>query len=239
MAFRGTLQEYGKGPSTGEMFAEAFGNLGRAGAEGVVDIFQKREQAAKDAKVNEMLSQLTGLDAEALGGLSPEERRDLLKQGFQQKGQREIEELKGQQPSKDEMKAEEKAHNIQGALDTVKKMREIRGKGNIGGWVKAGTHLLGGETARDKGEYEQLGKSLISYSSNIPIRNRLEFETLAERLYDASITDAEAEGVLNAMEKILSDSLGASSEMTEEFEEEVIPLKKGSSKKSSLKEIFG
>lgn len=102
----------------------------------------------------------------------------------------------------------QKSQNIQNALGSVEKMRSIRSKGNLG----RGSSLLGffgGETARDRGEYEQLGKSLISFASTIPIRNRLEFETLAEKLYDPSITDAESEGVLNSMEKILQDSLSS------------------------------
>lgn len=239
MAFRGTLNQTPTQPTTGEMFAEAFGNLGQTATEGILDYYQQKEQAAKDSKTRNLLSELTGMDPESFVGLTPDERRDLLKQGFQQRGQRDIEELKGQRPSKEEISIEEKSNNAKKALETVNKMREIRKKGNLGAYVKGGLHHFGGETARDKGIYEQLGKSLISYATSIPIRNRLEFETLAERLYDSSITDAEAEGVLDAMEKILNDSVSGSDEIVEEFVEETNAPSKSGKKKSTLKEIFG
>ncbi len=95
---------------------------------------------------------------------------------------------------------------IKSGLQTVKEMRDIGAKGNLG--IGVGVRkLLSDEAAKDAGEYEQLGKSLIALSTTIPIRNRLEFETLAEKLYDPSIRDAEREGVLTAMENILNRSL--------------------------------
>lgn len=97
---------------------------------------------------------------------------------------------------------------LESALEAIDEMRSIRKKGNLGrGSGIIG--LAGGETAKDRGKYEQLGKSIIQYATNIPIRNKVEFETLAERLYDASITDSEAEGVLDAMEQIIQSSLNA------------------------------
>lgn len=100
----------------------------------------------------------------------------------------------------------EKIAPFQAGLETVQQMRALRNKGNLG----RGSSFLGffgGETARDRGQYEQLGKSLISLASNIPIRNQMEFQTLAEKLYDPSLTDGEAEGVLNAMERILNQNM--------------------------------
>jgi hypothetical protein len=44
-------------------------------------------------------------------------------------------------------------------------------------------------------------------ASTIPIRNQREFETLSHNLFDPTITDAKAEGILNAMEKIIRASM--------------------------------
>jgi hypothetical protein len=108
--------------------------------------------------------------------------------------------------SKEEAKSAEELGNFENALQTVNQMRKIRKKENLG----FGTNLwskFGGETAKDKGQYEQLGKSLISLASNIPIRNQKEFEAMAHGLMDANISDAEAEGILDAMEKLIQDSI--------------------------------
>lgn len=128
------------------------------------------------------------------------------------------EELKGQNQRElagmksNEKKGAKSIAGLQGALQTVKDMRGLREKGNLGrGSSFRG--FFGGETAKDIGTYEQLGKSLIQYASTIPIRNKLEFETLSSKLYDSTTTDSEAEGVLDAMEKIINDSL---SELTDQ-----------------------
>lgn len=95
---------------------------------------------------------------------------------------------------------------IKAGIQTVKEMRDIGKKGNLG--IGTGIRkVFSGEAAKDAGTYEQLGKSLIQLSTTIPIRNKLEFETLAEKLYDPSIRDAEREGILDAMENILNRSI--------------------------------
>jgi len=99
---------------------------------------------------------------------------------------------------------QEKVVPLQNALKTVADMRNLRKTGKLG---IGSTMWPTGEVRKMAGEYAQLGKSLISMASNIPIRNKAEFETLAEGLYDPNITDATAEGTLNAMEKILSRAL--------------------------------
>lgn len=84
-------------------------------------------------------------------------------------------------------------------------MRKLGEGGRLGKTLTRG--IFGGEQARERGEYEQLGKSLISLASTIPIRNKAEFETLAANLYDPSIRDSEREGILNAMEFIIQQGL--------------------------------
>ena len=117
------------------------------------------------------------------------------------------------------------------ALGVVARMRDIRANGNLG--IGSGALALGNPAARrERGEYQQLGKSLISFATNIPIRNRIEFETLAEQLFDPNLTDATAEGLLDAMERIITrgEQVGQAATPT-------IPPSK--QPRQSLEEIFG
>lgn len=111
------------------------------------------------------------------------------------------------QEQKDEktLKKKDKTDSIKNATKVLDRMKQIRKKENIGrGSQVAG--LLGGQTSRDRAEYETLGKSLISYASNINIRNQKEFEVLAENLYNPSLTLSEIDGILDAMTRIINDS---------------------------------
>lgn len=159
---------------------------------------QKKQEALQKRKSPLLSKALNGeiLTKEEKSLFSPEEQFAIAKHN----------QVREQQERKLNTEREEKIAPLETALETIDEMRKLRQKGNLGrGSGIIG--LAGGETARDRGKYEQLGKSLIQYATNIPIRNQLEFETLAERLYDASITDAEAEGVLDAMENIIQNSL--------------------------------
>lgn len=100
----------------------------------------------------------------------------------------------------------EKIAPLKSAIGRVQEMKKIRAKGNLGRGSSI-VGFFGGETAKDRGAYQTLGNSLIAYASTIPVRNRAEFETLTGKINDPDITDAEAEGVLNEMERIISDSL--------------------------------
>ncbi len=125
----------------------------------------------------------------------------------------------------------EKVIPFKNALKTIKKMREIGKRGRLGRFSGA-KGFFGGKTAEDRGEYERLGKSLISFASNIPIRNKSEFETLAADLYDPSIPDSAREGILSAMEQIIMGNLQASSQ-------DEMNGQNANENRQSLQEIFG
>jgi hypothetical protein len=95
---------------------------------------------------------------------------------------------------------------FQGALETLNQMEKIGTRGNLGIGSKV-KGIVSPTTRRDRAEYERLGKSLISFASNIPIRNRQEFETLAHDLYDPSISDDSRDGILAAMKRIIQNSV--------------------------------
>ena len=138
--------------------------------------------------------------------------------------------IKGQQQqatqsAKLASKQREEQAPVQNALATIKRQRELLASGHLGS--KTGTlvespkmlHLLSKEGRKARSEYERLGKSLIGMASNIPIRNQQEFAILAEGLYDPSKTQAEIEGNLDAMQRILENKLSGE-QQTEEAAEE-------------------
>jgi hypothetical protein len=95
---------------------------------------------------------------------------------------------------------------FQGALETLNQMEKIGTRGNLGIGSKV-KGIVSPNTRRDRAEYERLGKSLISFASNIPIRNRQEFETLAHDLYEPGISDDSRGGILAAMKRIIRNSM--------------------------------
>lgn len=97
---------------------------------------------------------------------------------------------------------------LKGALETIDRMEKIGSKNNLG--VGSSTYsAFDPETRKDIGEYEQLGKSLISYASTIPIRNRQEFETLSHDIFDSSLSDAKRAGILESMKRIIRNSIAS------------------------------
>jgi len=203
-------------------FAENFAQVLSGGMKGLNNYFESQE--AKDSlnkendsldKENDFLSKM-GFDVSGVkdkdlrkqllqAGLAQQKQEqkfgqdvDLQKQKYDFENQAKAEKLRGEN--------KEKLAPLQGAKDTLKRMKSLRKKGNLGIGASYSPYS---STRKDAGEYEQLGKSLIQHATNIPIRNRVEFETLAEKLYDPNITDAAAEGILDAMDTILNNSLKA------------------------------
>lgn len=122
-------------------------------------------------------------------------------------------------------KYEENMGPLEGALETVDQMIKLGKKGNLG--LTTGLRkIFSKETRKDSAEYQRLGKSLISFASNIPIRNKQEFETLARDLYDPSINDASREGILNAMKKIIQNTMKGFVSPEEEDSLNANPMKK-------------
>lgn len=107
---------------------------------------------------------------------------------------------------KTQKETDEKIFAAEGALKILNEMRTIRGRGHLG-IGSSFTRFFSKEASEDYGKYERLGKSLIQSSTNIPIRNRQEFEVLAHDLYDPNITDAQAKGTLDALEMIIKQSV--------------------------------
>ncbi len=103
-------------------------------------------------------------------------------------------------------------------LDVIGKMRDIAAKKNIG----RGSSFMGffpGETARDRSEFEQLGKSLIPIvAAGVPIRNQREFDEYKKVITDPSSSLSDIEGALTGLESIFQSKLNSKSANNEESE---------------------
>lgn len=196
---------------------KSFGEKINAGIESGLNraLEMKGAEDAKKQKFAEMAQEAEYLKERDLGKF----HQDVELQNLRHKHAQELASSK----KKEELntKRQEKLLPLQGALQSLEDMRSIKKKGNLGRGSGI-TGLFSEDVRRDRAEYSQLGKSLIQFASSIPIRNKAEFEVLAEDLYDPSKSEAEIDGILNGMEKIIHRSMEAvdSNDMEEdEFQE--------------------
>jgi hypothetical protein len=213
----------------------AFSRLGQ----GIGNIAQSLKGSLDDKRTREALAAEFGDRFKNVK--SPELQRILLQGELHKEDQ--AERLKGEQKissekithklreQQEKLSAEnrEKLAPFNAALKTIEEMEEI-GKGNRLGRGSKFLGLFGGETAKDRAKYEQLGKSLISFASTIPIRNQREFDTLAHNLYDPSLPNSAREGILEAMKQIITQNMQPYLDQTSES---------GSENRKSLEDIFG
>lgn len=213
-------------------WGEAFSSIGKGITEGYMN---RADEMALQKAYKELPENATGDDVmKAILGVrtySPERKQEfvknvqehektkasLLNQTENKRHNQAVEEAaiaKLNKPPKVDQKEIDKIEAAEVGLGTIEEMKAIRNRGNIGrgsGIIKK-LPYIGEEAAKDSGRYEQLGKSLIQLSTNIPIRNRQEFEALAHGLYDPTMTDAEAEGLLDGLESFLIRTLGKKEE---------------------------
>jgi hypothetical protein len=198
-----------KKPKLRDQFARAFANMGQE-LPNLVGQYQQNQRLERETQAVKDI------------GLDPNLRPELQKLMMQYQLMGGLEEQKGQNQlnvleQKQRFQQDELARKLQGekrekaapfmnALDTINEMRAISKRGNLGRWSGISS-TFGGKTAEDFGKYQQLGKSLISFASTIPIRNKAEFEVLAENLYDPTIPDRERKGILDAMEDIIRKNM--------------------------------
>lgn len=219
-----------KRPTTSQMFGEAFGNLGQAAGQAIPQYYREKQQQQQTQQENEAYKRLTGHD---LTGLSPEARQKAFGELMQGQNQTQLQNLKfGHEAElqkqkygyeselqneknlisnyENELKNDEERKSklapYQAGLKTIAEMRRLGKKGNLGrgSSIKG---VFGGETAKDLGKYRQLGKSLIQLAAPLKITNRTEFEEYAKDLSNPFLSDSEREGILEAVESIIRNSM--------------------------------
>jgi molecular chaperone GrpE (heat shock protein) len=183
-----------RGPTFAEKFGTAVGKGLDSGSQ-LYEAYQKKQRLREE---NEAFKRM-GMD---LSGITdPELRKTIIS-----------ETLKGQNRKK-----QEDTQKFSTGLETIDRMRAIINKGNVG----RGSSILGffpGETQRDRGELEQLGKSLIPLvAAGVPIRNQKEFEEYKRTITDPSSPDDRFLGALDGLERIFKEKIN--SEIKPETEE--------------------
>lgn len=175
--------------STSDRFANAFSAASRSIAEEVPKMLEGKQRAKQDAQEAQNIRDLTGMD---VSGLSPDMRKIVLQASLKKK--------------------EEDISKFATGIDVIDKMREIASRRNIG----RGSSLFGffpGETAKDRAEYEQLGKSLIPLvAAGVPVRNQKEFEEYKKTITNPSASLSEIEGALDGLERIFMSKLSSKEE---------------------------
>lgn len=166
---------------------------------------QKRNAAAENE--SKSLMENFGIN---VSGLSSEMRKSVVAESLKGQNRMELENArnlaKSQEPSANDIKNKEKVSGYKNALSTINKMKEIGKNGNLG----VGTSFwqaIDPNARKDAGAYETFGKSLIQYISDIPIRNKAEFEVMAHSLYDPSLSDATREGILDSLQSRLEEAM--------------------------------
>jgi hypothetical protein len=196
----------------GSQIGAGLGNIFSQGAETYMAMKQNAEKRLQEKQLAEQLQM------DKISNRNAEQEFEENKLGKQlassekiaeanRRSKEDIAKLKGEkskEPSEKDKEREIEIGKLHGALDTIKDMKNIRKEGNLGLFSRLDPT---NKTRKQRGEYSRLGKSLISYSTSIPIRNRAEFEEFAHDLSDPNITDAKAEGILDGIEKIINRSL--------------------------------
>lgn len=168
-------------PSFGQIMARGGGRAVGNFASGLLG--QHMENKARSQE-DEALKRM-GID---LSGVRDPEMRKLLVQGASKK------------------KADESEKFVTG-LNVLDQMKQIAARRNIG----RGSGLMGffpGETARDRAEFEQLGKSLIPIvAAGVPIRNQREFDEYKKVITDPSSSLDAIDGAIRGLESIFQQKL--------------------------------
>lgn len=233
----------------GQQIGQGFGSGLSEGIGSAISQMLEQKQRKQQLQGLAPIFEQMGLPPEGISsllesGLDPKILGSLAGQLGQQQASFAKEQMKSQQ------KKEEKQTSFKSALDILQRQKKLVERGHLGPKFGVAGGLsekpkflstLKKEGRRDRAEYERLGKSLIQMSSNIPIRNRQEFETLAHGLFDPNISVAEIEGNLDAMQRIINNNLGVSSEdssnqpkqLTQEIADEIFRKAGGNAKKAT------
>ena len=194
------------------------GGLNRGIQTGLETALQNRAQQANQARTQSALQPLLDEDPSLDDIMSdpvklsayiaslpiPETTKKALIEGVSKSSALASKSLEGQ--FKIAQEKQEKSAPLLAGLKTINEMENILKKGNLGPGSKISKYLSSSAT-KDVAKYKRLGKSIIQLASNILIRNRNEFDLLAEGLYDTEALPSELEGVIEGMRDIINNNL--------------------------------
>jgi len=137
----------------------------------------------------------------------------LLRNQGKQAPETSLEKATAREQAKQQFKDLGEKRKFESALDVVNRQKQLLGVGNLGPKVGIGGtgrklgSTFSAEGREDRAEFRQLGKSLISFASTITVRNRHEFQVLADKLFDPNATQEQIRGSLKGMERLITDTL--------------------------------
>ncbi len=182
------------GSQLGRSLGQGLGSAVAGGAEGFANKINRKKE-------DEFLEKEYGIK---LSGITdPQTRREFIQSAMASQAQGE----------KLRAARQEKEAPARQGLDTIARQRERLASGHLGpklggiGQTPKIMSSLSNEGRKVRSGYEQAGKELIQLASTLPIRNKAEFEVLAERLYDPTLPEAAIEGILDEMEFHLKGAL--------------------------------
>ncbi len=175
--------------------------------ENIASILQRfspeRQQIAMNAisqRNKQRAYQSQGLDP-SLSDLDPAIQKEILKNRDQNSSQK---------------------NSAQQSIGLIQRAREIAKTGHLGpkiGVLGTGRNFLSTfskEGQRLRSEYQQLGKALVQAAAPLKITNRAEFQHYAKGLEDPTRSLEEISGSLDALERIILESMGGYPESLEQ-----------------------
>lgn len=196
-----------------ESFASKAGAALMGGAGDIGESYIKGDQLRKGQKKEDEALESQGYSVRGIK--NPELRKQIVANTS----------LEQREARKAQKETVEKIAPYEGALKTLNEMRNIGKGGNLG--LGSGVkEFFSSKTRQDKAKYTTLGKSLIQFISDIPIRNKKEFEVMAHDIMDSSLSDAAREGVLSALEFRLQNAIKSLSPQAENIPQQSAPQQK-------------
>ena len=237
MAYRGELSNLEQ-PSFGERLGLGLGGAGQAAGQGIVDYYQRQKQEAQADKAADFISQLTGLDKEMVKKMSPEDRKEAFKYAQNYGIEKLKQEGKVSQPTKEEVKAQEKQASAMRAQETIGNLRDLIEEGNVGAQAYAQSYLPWASAAKEGvAEFDSMVGGLESSLVEMVNRGTLSntrFKYITETLLPkSSDTVATIQGKLKGLEEILVNQ-----HLGEDGEKEEVEVKEKGKGKELTEEIF-
>jgi hypothetical protein len=166
----------------------------RADAMQYIQNRQAQQRAKESRSLQAQALQTQGIDP-SIANLDPAIQKEIIKGRSQNAGN-------------------EKQMASQNALNLINTARGLTKTGHLGpkvGIIGTGRNLgstWSSEGQRVRAEYKQLGKALVQAAAPLKITNKAEFLHYAEDLEDPNRNLEDIEGSLNALERIIRNSLG-------------------------------